>query len=232
VISYCLAEVAGGFAGGAVVHAVYHNAINAFDGPNIRSVGPNGTAAIFATYPKDHLSMCGAIVDQVLGTCFLVIAVLIAIHPKNGLPPHLMPFAVGIYVMSNGFTFSYNAAGGINPARDLGPRLWTLVAGWGKPVFSYWNYGWFWIPTFCPFLGAILGALVFNLFVGLHSNDDDDDEEEEERGIASTGHSMPPYLEHSGGENPAFLEVYALNGSSSVLGRDISTQNSVATLVR
>ncbi|KAK6022976.1 hypothetical protein OSTOST_11306 [Ostertagia ostertagi] len=62
----------------------------------------------------------------------------------------------------------------INPARDFGPRLFTLCAGYGWRVFSYRSYKWFWIPIICPMLGALLGAWMYEFFIGFHIPDDPD----------------------------------------------------------
>ena len=45
----------------------------------------------------------------------------------------------------------------MNPARDLGPRLVTHMAGWGAANLSY---GW-WAYTAGPVVGAILGGALY-----------------------------------------------------------------------
>ncbi|KAJ1940955.1 hypothetical protein FBU59_003651 [Linderina macrospora] len=42
---------------------------------------------------------------------------------------------------------------GINPARDFGPRLFILMAGW-RDTFSAYNY-YFYIPLLSPIVGGI-----------------------------------------------------------------------------
>ncbi|PIO60014.1 hypothetical protein TELCIR_18506 [Teladorsagia circumcincta] len=70
--------------------------------------------------------------------------------------------------------FALNAGYAINPARDFGPRLFTLCAGYGWRVFSYRSYKWFWIPIICPMIGAVLGAWMYEFFIGFHIPDDPD----------------------------------------------------------
>lgn len=36
------------------------------------------------------------------------------------------------------------------------------------PIFSYRGHNWFWVPIAGPHVGAILGTVVYMLFVGLH----------------------------------------------------------------
>eukprot|EP00729_Bicosta_minor_P001899 gene1899-1396_t len=47
----------------------------------------------------------------------------------------------------------------MNPARDLGPRVVTMLTGWGKASF---NPG-FWIYTAGPLVGAVAGGALYNL---------------------------------------------------------------------
>lgn len=42
---------------------------------------------------------------------------------------------VGVLVVLIGISLGSNSGYAINPTRDLGPRLFTAVAGWGLDVF-------------------------------------------------------------------------------------------------
>lgn len=46
----------------------------------------------------------------------------------------------------------------MNPARDLGPRIITHLAGWGAANLSY---GW-WAYSAGPMIGGILGGALYN----------------------------------------------------------------------
>ena len=83
-------------------------------------------------------------------------------------PKALVPFLVGLTVVSVGISYGFNCGYAINPARDLGPRAFTAIAGWGRETFSIRNYNWFWVPIVGPYIGACLGVLVYKLAVGLH----------------------------------------------------------------
>ena len=49
----------------------------------------------------------------------------------------------------------------INPARDLGPRLFTALAGFRNNGLTD-GTGIFWVPLIAPFLGGIIGAGVYD----------------------------------------------------------------------
>ena len=47
------------------------------------------------------------------------------------------PLVIGILVTVLGVSLGMNSGYAINPSRDLPPRLFTFIAGWGKQVFRY-----------------------------------------------------------------------------------------------
>jgi glycerol uptake facilitator protein len=65
-----------------------------------------------------------------------------------------------------GISFGANAGYAINPARDFGPRVFAWIAGWGKIAMpgDYGNVNtYFWIPIVGPFVGGLIGAVVYDL---------------------------------------------------------------------
>jgi MIP family channel proteins len=167
---YWIAQVAGGFVASVVVFMTYHDAFNAFDKGTRMVLGGRATAGIFATYPQPFLSTLGGFIDQLVGTALLVLVILAITDSRNtGPDPTLAPVIIGLLVVLIGMTFGLNCGYAINPARDLGPRLFTWVGGWGVEVFRAANY-WFWVPIVGPLLGGILGAFVYDGFVGNYLN--------------------------------------------------------------
>lgn len=51
----------------------------------------------------------------------------------------------------------------LNPARDLGPRIWALLAGWGEIAFPGPRGG-FWIPTVSTLVGGLAGGAIYTYF--------------------------------------------------------------------
>src|SRR5581483_1196391 len=166
VPSYWAAQFAGAFAASAVVYATYREALNHFDGGVRQVVGPQATAGIWATYPQPFLSVFpGGVVDQIVGTALLV-GILFALTDRLNLAPHptAAPVLVGALVFLIGACFGFNSGYAINPARDLGPRVFTAIAGWGSEVFRA-GYSWWWVPVAAPPIGGVLGGYVYDLLV-------------------------------------------------------------------
>jgi MIP family channel proteins len=166
VLPYTAAQLAGAFTGALVTFITYREAFDHFDGGVRQVVGPQGTAGIFATYPQAFLSTFpGGLIDQIVGTALLLLLIFAITDAKNLAPdPKLAPVVVGLIVTVIGMTFGYNAGYAINPARDLGPRLFTAVAGWGGEVFRAGN-GWWWVPIAGPLIGGAIGGLAYDVFV-------------------------------------------------------------------
>ena len=169
IVPYCVAQIAGAFTGAAVTYLTYRDAFNHFDGGTRMVTGAKATAGIFSTYPQDFLSnVPGGLVDQIVGTALLLLLVLAIGDQKNfGPDARLQPMLVGAAVVLIGATFGFNSGYAINPARDLGPRLFTAMAGWGSEVFTAGN-GWWWVPIVGPLIGGVLGGFVYDLFITRH----------------------------------------------------------------
>ena len=166
VLPYALAQTAGAFTGASVTYLVYREAFDRFDGGIRQVTGPKATAGIFATYPQDFLSpVPGGLVDQIVGNALLILVIFAFTDKKNVAPdPKVVPLLVGALVVAIGACFGFNSGYAINPARDLGPRLFTLLFGWGPAVFTAGS-NWWWVPIVGPCIGAVLGGFVYDLFI-------------------------------------------------------------------
>ena len=170
VLPYFAAQIAGAFAGAATVFFVYRDAFNAFDHGNRAIAGDLGTAGIFATYPQPYLSHFSGLVDQIVGTALLLLVIRALGDNRNTAPTsNLGPVLVGCLVIVIGMCFGLNCGYAINPARDFGPRLFTMIAGWGSGVFTANDY-WFWVPIVGPLVGGVLGATLYDTLIGKRLN--------------------------------------------------------------
>jgi len=72
-----------------------------------------------------------------VGTAILLLVVFAVTDQRNmSVPKHLIPLLVGLGVGVIGMAYGYNCGYAINPARDLAPRFFTLIFGWGGQTFS------------------------------------------------------------------------------------------------
>lgn len=171
VLPYAAAQTAGAFAGAALAYADYAPAIDMWNAAHhvLTRADPGGmtTFSIFATFPAHYygMSMLGPVFDQIIGTAFLLSFVLGIIDSTNvGVKANLAPFMVGMAVAAIGMSYGTGSGYAINPARDLGPRLFCWLMGWGPNAFPG-PYGYWWVPIIGPLVGAPLGVVVYKFFI-------------------------------------------------------------------
>jgi glycerol uptake facilitator protein len=174
VIPYWVAQLVGAFVGAALVYLVYHQAIGSFEAAKHITRGTLGGAAdstptfsIFATFPAPYFgsSMIGPLIDQIVGTAFLLMFVLALTDERNQPPKsNLAPLLVGLAVAAIGMSYGANAGYAINPARDFGPRFFAWLAGWGRVALPG-VHGYVWVPIIGPLIGGVVGAVVYDLFI-------------------------------------------------------------------
>jgi glycerol uptake facilitator protein len=192
VPGYIAAQLVGAFLGALLVYIVYKGAIDSYERANHITRGdPDSvtTFSIFATFPADYLgNWVGPFIDQVVGTAFLVAFVFAIVDELNQpVRANLAPVVIGFVVVAIGLSFGANAGYAINPARDLGPRLFAGLAGWGEVAIpgNYANVsGYLWIPIVGPFLGGLIGAFVYDL--GIRDT------------LRARGETAPPDIEQRG----------------------------------
>lgn len=156
VLPYFLAQTAGAFAAAALA---YWNYLPAF-----RQVDPQlqHTAGVFTTFPAFPGLPQAGFLDQTIGTALLVLMVFAIIDEYNAPPgANLVPVLIGAVVVAIGMSFGGMHGYAINPARDFGPRLFTVVAGFHNNGLSDGTRVW-WIPVVAPLLGGLIGAAVYD----------------------------------------------------------------------
>jgi glycerol uptake facilitator protein len=136
--------------------------------PNVWATGPGsvfattfwGGAAGTATGPY---SLTTASLTEIFGTMVLLWGVLASGDTKNtGLMHNLGPFLVGGTVLAVGISLGGPSGYAINPARDLGPRLFGAIVG-TTGLFD----GMYWLvaPVIMPLIGGPLGAFIYDWLV-------------------------------------------------------------------
>ncbi|XP_070619453.1 aquaporin-9 [Erythrolamprus reginae] len=165
---YVLAQYLGAFLGSAVVFGINYDALAFYTDGVFNVTGPNATAHIFATYPQEYLSLTNGFAEQMTSTAFLILGVFAILDRDNlGVPKGLEPIAIGLLIILLTSSMALNSGCAMNPARDLAPRLFSYLAGWGPEVFTAGNH-WWWVPVAGPMAGAALGAAAYMLFIEAH----------------------------------------------------------------
>ncbi|KAH6614890.1 aquaporin-like protein [Boeremia exigua] len=156
-IVYICMQLLAGLAAGGLAYGLYYDAINAIDPEHTleltgKALFPKGPAFTPTTaFFNDFIFMA-------LYTC-----IAFALGDDQNSPP-----GQGMTALIFGFvgylmmvSLGYNTGLGISPARDLGPRLVGLWAGYDAFSDAYWAYGPFGAAT----SGAIFGGFIYDLFV-------------------------------------------------------------------
>ncbi|OQR66150.1 aquaporin-10-like [Tropilaelaps mercedesae] len=168
--------VLGAFAGAVVAYMNFAEGIDCFDGgAHVFAGSPNATGIFFATYPNASVSIITCIFDTMLCSALLMYAISAIVDKHNtGIPVYLWAPCVSFMVMSIISTFSFNCAVAMNPARDLSPRLFTALAGYGLQGFRPLK-GVFWVvAVVIPHLGGFLGAQLYHISIGLQKPGEQD----------------------------------------------------------
>jgi glycerol uptake facilitator protein len=159
VVPYSIAQTAGALAAAALV---YWNYLPAF-----RLVDPQlvHTAGIFTTFPAFPAVIQAGFLDQLIGTALLVLLVF-AVTDEFNMPPgaNFAPLMIGLIVVAIGMSFGGMHGYAINPARDFGPRLFTVLAGFHNNGLTDGARVW-WVPVIAPLLGGLVGAAIYDFCI-------------------------------------------------------------------
>jgi glycerol uptake facilitator protein len=172
VIPYIISQIAGAFFFTVLMYLICYNLFNSFESQYNIIRGTKKSlelASVFCAFPKeDHNLIHDFILEIFIGTIFIII--LMKINEKNNLFPScsfINPFLIGMLIaIINLLLSSYNIT--LNPARDLGPRIFLSLIGWGKLAFTGSDnmiFPYFLIPTITPILGINLGGWIYTIYI-------------------------------------------------------------------
>jgi glycerol uptake facilitator protein len=166
VLPYWFAQLVGAFLGAALVYLLFSPVIDQFNATNhlVRETG--GAAGVFFTHPGMAISVSHAFMDEIVLTAFLIFGIFAITEQFNEMAPGANAGAliIGLLVALIGASMGYLEAWAINPARDLGPRLFCYLTGWGASALpspgSYW-----WVPIVGPLIGCLIGGGAYQLLI-------------------------------------------------------------------
>lgn len=151
VPAYILAQILGAFCGAFLTYVHYRPHFTATDDPEVK-------LGLFSTAPAIK-STFNNLLSEIIGTFILVFCVFFLVA-SEGLGS-LDSLPVGLLVVGIGLSLGGTTGYAINPARDLGPRIFHALAPIRNKRDSNWGYSW--IPVIGPMIGAAIAALVYLL---------------------------------------------------------------------
>jgi len=160
VPGYIAAQVAGAFVTAAVLYVVYLAEFHAFD-PARTVSGVNATSPAFYTNPTKGRTVMQDFLGEAFATMLLLIVIFATGVADNGAKPvnGLGALTVGLTVAGVGIA---TGAYALNPARDIGPRIFTAMV-YGGEVFTVGGF-YFVVPLLAPFVGGVIGGFLHDLF--------------------------------------------------------------------
>ena len=180
VLPYIAVQMLGAFAAAALLYPIFNGSITAYEKKNAIERGQPGseaTAMVFGEYypnpggkpltaaARATMSSTAAFVAEVVGTAILVLVIFCVTDDRNATRPQLLTAAtIGLTVTILISLLGPLTMACFNPARDLGPRLFSAVAGWRAVPFQTNGLGWLTVYIVAPIAGGLIGGGIYRAF--------------------------------------------------------------------
>ncbi|HEY3756794.1 MAG TPA: MIP/aquaporin family protein [Opitutaceae bacterium] len=181
---YLVSQFLGAFIAAAVLYLAFAGPLRVFEATHFIVRGHPGSEAsamVFGEYfpnpggrPFDSktLTLIGpatAFYVEALGTAILLLVILATTDERNASRSGPLTAAtIGLTITLLISLFAPLTMAGFNPARDLAPRVFSALAGWGRIVFTTNGSGWFTVYILGPIGGGQIGAIVYRLLLRKH----------------------------------------------------------------
>ncbi len=180
IVPYILCQLFGSILAACVLYLIFAGALTVFEQKNgiTRGLpGSEASAMIFGEYFPNPggrpLSVAPSITSQpeaffteVVGTAILLMVILAVTDEQNGSRPQILTAAaIGLTITMLISLFGPITMACFNPARDLGPRLFSSWAGWGSLPFTVNGWGWLTVYVLAPIFGGWLGGAAYTLLL-------------------------------------------------------------------
>ena len=178
LVPYWACQLLGGVAAGGCVMLIFQSSIVGYEvAHSIVRGSPESikTAMLFGEYfpnpgfhmPWFKISLMTAMAVEGLGTFLLVTMIFLLTEGCNvGRPGDaLAPVFIGGTVAAIIAVLGPLTQAGINPARDLGPRLVAFLSGWRQIAIPGPQHGFFWVYIAGPLIGGALAAFIFRAVI-------------------------------------------------------------------
>ncbi len=162
VPKYILAQMLGAMTGALLAYMIYKDHFN-------RTEDKTAKLGVFATIPAIRNSLSN-LLSEIIATFVLVFVIFYLTPGEIKAPGAHTPIGlgsvgaipVGFLVWVIGLALGGTTGYAINPARDLGPRIFHAIAPIKGKGSSDWGYAW--IPLFGPLIGGGLAAVLYLIF--------------------------------------------------------------------
>jgi len=174
VLPYMMTQLVAAFVAAAVLYGIFGGAIRSYEQHHqiVRSQpGGEATAMFFGEYYPNpggqpltdalraQTSPVAVFFAEFTGTALLLIAIGGLTDKANSERPTALTAAlIGLTITLLIALFGPLSMACFNPARDLGPRIFSSLAGWGSLPFTTNGSGWWAIYIVAPFLGGVFGG--------------------------------------------------------------------------
>jgi glycerol uptake facilitator protein len=180
VLPYYGAQFLGAFAAAAVLYGGFAGALRQYEKTNGIVRGQPGSEASAMVFGEFYPNPCGkaltpearermsgpaAFGTEAVATGILVLVILCCVDEKNQARPQILTAAtIGLTITLLISLAAPLTMGCFNPARDLAPRVFSALAGWGAVPFCVNGPGWFTVYIIAPLLGGLLGGAIYAFF--------------------------------------------------------------------
>ncbi len=175
---YLIGQFAGAFAAAAVLYLIFSSSIAGYEAVHgIVRGSPESiaTAMMFGEfYPNPGagvtftISTVSAFLAEAAGT-FLLAFFIFALTDRNnaGRPDDAWsPFFIGLTLTVIISVIAPLTQAGLNPARDLAPRIFAYFAGWKSAAMPDAHYGFITVYVLGPISGALMAAVLYSSLIG------------------------------------------------------------------
>ncbi len=180
VLPYIGVQLLGAFVAAALIYSLFGGSIHAYEAKHriVRGeAGSEATAMIFGEYfpnpggkaltdeARETMTPGAAFAAEVVGTAILLLVIFCSTDERNANRPQILTAAtIGLTITILISLLGPLTMACFNPARDLGPRLFSAIAGWKTVPFTANGLGWLTVYIVAPIVGGLLGGAVYRVF--------------------------------------------------------------------
>lgn len=184
ILPYVMAQMLGAFCASFVLYLIYSTPLETFETKNgiVRgSAGSEASAKVFGEYfpspgvkgldeeARKLMPISSAFVAEVIGTAVLLLVIFGVTDDRNSSRPQILTaLTIGLTVTCIISLIGPLTMAGLNPARDLAPRIFSSLAGWGSVPFTANGLGWLVVYIMAPILGGLLGGFIYTKLLKPH----------------------------------------------------------------